>query len=154
MLPPPCSLSSVCAVAVIALVFELVQEFPALFERGVFLFVHIHQFLPLNEELRSSGYTLLRRWVDEGFGERGETFRVVHDEGGGIALRFEVGGRETVEETGKGRVDWRGDVVGLKDGKEVCCGGGGGQIREGLLESGLESGDEVKAAERGGEINV
>lgn len=79
---------------------------------------------------------------------------MVHDKGGGIALRFEVGGRETVEETGKGRVDWRGDVVGLKDGKEVCCGGGGGQIREGLLESGLESGDEVKAAERGGEINV
>ena len=92
MLPPPCGLP----VAVIALVLELVQEFPALFEGGVFFFVHVHHFLPVHEELRSSGYTLLRGGVDEGFGERGETFGVVGYEGGVVALRLEVGGREAV----------------------------------------------------------
>lgn len=94
MLAPPCRLP--LAAAVVVLVLELVEEFPALFKGRVLLFVHVDQFLALDEELGASGYTLLGGWVEEGLGERGEAFGVVGYEGGEVALGFEVGGGKAV----------------------------------------------------------
>lgn len=57
----------------------------------------------MDEEFGARRDALLGVGVEEGFGQRGEAFWRVHDEGGGLALRFEVVSGEFVEEAGEGR---------------------------------------------------
>lgn len=134
--PNPSSSNGVVIVVAIMMKLppELVLEFPALLEGRVFFLVHVHQLLLLDEELCASGDALLRGGVDEGFGERGEAFWVVHDERWAVAEGVEVRGSEAVEEAWEGGVRRRWEVVGFEDGDEVGCRCGGGEIRERLPE--------------------
>lgn len=57
--------------------------------------------------------------VDERFGERGEAFWWVNDEGWVCAVGFEVGAAEGVEEAGEGWAFGYGEGEVLEEGCEV-----------------------------------
>lgn len=88
---------------------RLYFEFAPLFERRVLLFVHVDHFLSFDEELGPRSYGLVVCGVYEGFGERGEAFGWIDDEGWVRALRFEVVAAELVEEAREGGVVWDGE---------------------------------------------
>ena len=80
----------------------LTFEFLALFEGGVFFFVHVGHFLGFDEEFGSGRDLLAGGGALVGFGEGRHAFWVVDDEGWSIATGFKVDGREFVEEAWKG----------------------------------------------------
>ena len=106
----------------------------------------------MDEELGARRDALLGAAVGEGFGERGEAFRSVDDEGWGLALRLEVVGGESVEEAGEGGGGGGREGEGGEEGEE---GGGcvrGGEVGKALVDGFFEGGDEVDAGEGAGEL--
>lgn len=106
----------------------------------------------MDEELSPGRDALLGAGVEEGFGERGEAFRGVDDEGRGLALWLEVVGGELVEEAGEGGGGggWEGE--GGEEGEEGGGCVGGGEVGEALIDGFFESGDEVDAGKGAGEL--
>jgi len=91
--------------------------------------------------------------VGEGFGERGETFRWVDDEGWVCAVWFDIGAAKGVEEAREGWVfgETKGEVV--EEGDYLGEGVWGGEVGEFAVDSLFDSGYEVDSAEGGGEVD-